>query len=103
MISANFEISFEKIHERNGKCTPTPISAYLKSMHLHRVLNPSSRGGLGVERWSDNLLHSAPLDQSPLGETIPAMSMFYVYMIPTPTDVCYKCIETIKTQIINNL
>ena len=50
----------------------------------------SSRGDLGVERWSDNGLHSARVDQIPLGETIPAISMFYVYMVPTPTDVCYK-------------
>ena len=52
----------------------------------------SSRSGLGVEQWSDNRLHSASarVDQSPLGETIPAMSMFFVYMVPTPTDVCYK-------------
>ena len=50
----------------------------------------SSRGGLGVERWSDNRLHSVPVDRIPLGETIPAISMFYVYMVPTPTDMCYK-------------
>ena len=37
----------------------------------------SSRGGLGVEQWPDNRLHSAPVDQIPLGETIPAMTMFY--------------------------
>ena len=28
----------------------------------------SSRGGSGVERWSDNWLHSAPMDQIPLGD-----------------------------------
>ena len=28
-------------------------------------------------------------DQIPLGETIPTISMFYVYMVPTHTDVCY--------------
>ena len=31
-----------------------------------------------------------PVDRIPLGETIPAMSMLYVYMVPTPTDMCYK-------------
>ena len=46
----------------------------------------SSRGGLGLERWSDNRLHSAPVDQILLGVTIPAMSMFYVYMVHTATD-----------------
>ena len=30
------------------------------------------------------------MDQIPLGETIPAMSMVYVYKVPTLTDVCYK-------------
>ena len=30
------------------------------------------------------------MDPILLGETIPAISMFYVYMVPTPTDVCYK-------------
>ena len=49
-----------------------------------------SRGGLGVDRWSDNRLHSASVDQIPLWKTIPTMSMFYVYVVPTPTDVCYK-------------
>ena len=41
-------------------------------MCSHQVLLASSRGGLGVEQWS------APVDRIPLGETIPAMSMFYV-------------------------
>ena len=30
------------------------------------------------------------MDGIPLGETIPAMSMFYVYKVPALTDVCYK-------------
>ena len=50
----------------------------------------SSRGGLVVEQWCDNRLHSAPVDWILLGETIPDMSMFYVYIVPTPTDVCFK-------------
>ena len=50
----------------------------------------SSRGGLREEGWSVNRLHSAQVDRIPLGETIPAMYMFYVYMVPTLTDVCYK-------------
>ena len=51
------------------------------------ILNKSSRGGLGVERWSDNRLDSAMVDRIVLGETLPAMNIFYVYMDPTPTDV----------------
>ena len=35
-----------------------------------------------VEQWSDNRLHSAPMDR--IGETIPAMSMFYIYIAPQP-------------------
>ena len=54
----------------------------------------SSGGGLGVERWCDNRLHSALVDQIPLGETMPAISMFYVYMVPTPTNLCYKGITS---------
>ena len=30
------------------------------------------------------------VDPIPLEETLLAMNMFYVYMVPTPTDVCYK-------------
>ena len=59
-------------------------------------MSKSSSGGLGVERWSDNRLHSAPVDRIPLGETIPAMSMFYVYMVPTLTDMCYNVTRPYK-------
>ena len=34
---------------------------------------------LGAELLLHKKCHSAPVDQIPLGETIPAMSMFYVY------------------------
>ena len=49
-----------------------------------------SRSGLGAVRWSENRLHSALVNLILLGETIPAISMFYVYMVPILTDVCYK-------------
>ena len=39
-MTANYESSFEKIHEINGKSTPTQITAYHTSLHLHKVLNP---------------------------------------------------------------
>ena len=37
---------------------------------------------MGVEWWSDNILHSAPVDRIPLEETIPAIDEFYVYITP---------------------
>ena len=40
--------------------------------------NHSSRGGFGVERLLFKKCHSALLDHIPIGETIPAVSMFYV-------------------------
>ena len=43
---------------------------YLKQLDIK-----STRGGLGVEQWSANRLHSAPVDRIPLGETITAMSI----------------------------
>ena len=45
---------------------------------------------LGGRRWSDNRLHSALVDRILLGENITDMSMFYVYMVPTPTYMCYN-------------
>ena len=53
-------------------------------------LKQVSRGGLGVERLLQKKCHSGRVDRIPLGETIPAMSMFYVYKFPTLTDLCYK-------------
>ena len=38
-------------------------------------------------------------DRIPLGETIPAISMFYVYMVPTPTDVCYAVISRAASSV----
>ena len=55
---------------------------------VYKVIWLSSRGGLGVERRSDNRLYSAPVDKIQLEEIIPAIDMFYIYMVPTPTDVC---------------
>ena len=48
----------------------------------------SSHGGLGVERLLHKKCHSAAVDRIPLGETIPAMCMFYVYnrLHPAPVD-----------------
>ena len=45
--------------------------------------------------------HLLVVDQIPLGETIPTISMFNVYMVPTPTDVCYKLLNQsgLTTQI----
>ena len=48
-----------------------------------------------VVAWSEEHLlhkkcHLLGVYQIPLGETIPAMNMLYVYMVPTPTDVGYK-------------
>ena len=34
------DISFEKIHEIHGKCTPIQISTYLNATNLHKILNP---------------------------------------------------------------
>ena len=50
----------------------------------------SSRGGLGGTMYKHSCHFLLPEDQIPLGETIPAISIFYVYMIPTSTDVYYK-------------
>ena len=50
----------------------------------------SSRGGLEVERLLHKKCHSSPVDRILPGETIPAMRMFYVYKVPTLTDLCYK-------------
>ena len=44
---------------------------------------------VSVSHSADSDLRGA-VDQIPLGETIPAMNIFYVYMVPSPTDVCYK-------------
>ena len=41
----------------------------------------SSRGGSGVERWSDNRLHSAPMDQIPIGDV-------YMVKIWTKKELC---------------
>ena len=60
------------------------------------IVLESSHGGLGVERWSENRLHSAPVDQIPLGETIPTISIFYVYIaglkdnLEQPKNVLYN-------------
>ena len=48
---------------------------------------------MGVKRWSDNRLHSAPVDRIPLGETIPAMSMFYVYKLCNRLTVLNKLVN----------
>ena len=55
----------------------------------------SSRGGLGVEWWSDNRIHSAPVDLILLGETLPAMSMFYVWDLKSRSPTIWnqdKCL-----------
>ena len=62
----------------------------IKIFKKYQELFPSSRGGLGVECLLHKKCHSTPVDRIPLGETIPAMSMFYFYKVPTLTDVCYK-------------
>ena len=62
----------------------------LDIMCMNKYKQKSSRGGLGVERWSNNRLHSALVDRIPLGETIPAITMFYVDMVPTPTNISCK-------------
>ena len=74
--------------EKNLEHNPTKFIIICK-LYMSPVFK-FSHDGLGVERWSDNRLHSAPVDRISLGETIPAMSMFHVYMVPTPTDMCYK-------------
>ena len=62
----------------------------IKIFKKEQELFPSSRGGLEVEHLLHKKCHSAPVDRIPLGENIPAMSMFYFYKVPTLTDVCYN-------------
>ena len=52
-------------------------------IYFEYLTNQSSCGGLGVERWS------ALVDQIQLGETIPAMSMFYVHLCPFVVQVTH--------------
>ena len=63
-------------------------------MSGNKDVKKSSHGGLDrLVRYSRIQLKSTfwrSVDRIPLGETTPAISMFYVYMVPTPTDVCYK-------------
>ena len=44
----------------------------------HQPAHQSSCGGLGVERLLYKMHDSVPVDQIPLGETMPAKNMFYV-------------------------
>ena len=56
------------------------------------VLNPVVVAGFAkasVSHSVDSDVRRA-VDRIPLGETIPTMNMFYVYMVPTTRDVCYK-------------
>ena len=43
-----------------------------------------------VERVLHKKCHQLAVELIPLGETKPAISMFYVYIVPTPTDVYYN-------------
>ena len=52
---------------------------------------------VGVEHLLHKKCHSGPVDRIPLGETIPAMSMFCVYKVPTLTDVCSRLGETLSS------
>ena len=69
--------------------TNSTCFSHLNTGQVHCL---SSRGGLGGKATTmfKHSCHFSPGGLNPLGETIPAICMFYVYMVPTPTDVCYK-------------
>ena len=55
--------------------------------------NKSSRGGLGLEQWSDNRLHSPPVDRIPLGTVVYLCILFYsMHSIFALPGWRYECI-----------
>ena len=58
----------------------------MSSLRLKLDLNGllSRLGGLGVERWSDNRLHSALVDQIPLGDNYMVKIITKIRELPRP-------------------
>ena len=58
---------------------------------MTNLTGKSSRGGLEVEKWSDNRTLSISVDQSPLGAYMIIWYHWTCYVMYV-LDVCYMCV-----------